>query len=167
MDASFQAGITTYAWPSDVLTRLTLSPEDIGILAWNNRTLGITSSRMYLPLRMGSSSLVSHTPAISRTDEAYKIVLLSNVELGEVYITLYPVDQAGHKGRPILSNSKLDHGFYPADRPISFRIPFSELANARTEVFALSVGAELKNGNPRTAPEFTFYHPGPVPAPKP
>ena len=154
MDSLLPAGTTSYKWPSDILAHLGLSEDNIGILCWTDTAFDASKNRLYLPIQL-------HQPvaASAPVAEAYKIAIISNVELEEVYVSLYPVDRSGHKGKAIRSSKKLDQGFYPADRPIYFRILFSELAGAGADVYALSIGAELKNGDPRNAPEFLFYHP--------
>lgn len=154
MDSLLPAGTTSYQWPSDILSRLGLSENNIGILGWTDDAFGTSKGKLYLPLQLHQQAGAS-----VQTADSYKIALLSNVELEEVYVSLYPLDRDGHKGKAIRSNSKLDQGFYPADRPIYFRIPFSELQAAGVNLFALAVGAELKNGDPRNAPEFIFYYP--------
>jgi hypothetical protein len=91
--------------------------------------------------------------------ESYKVVLMSSVELQEVYVTLCPLDSRGNPGTPLRKSSKLDYGFYPAGRPIAFGISFSELNGAADGFYSLSVGAELKSGDPKIAPEIWFFHP--------
>ena len=161
MDALRPATPSSYRWPSDVLSRLDLSRDDIGLLAWTDGPVSGAARSVYLPVRVTQEAPVPANPSDRQKQgslEEYRVVLVSSVELQEVYVTLRGVENDGRPGKPIRSSSKLDQGFYPAHRPILIRIPFSELANAKTGLFALAVGAELKNGEPRIAPEIYFVH---------
>lgn len=135
-----------YTWPTDILSRLELGREDVGLLAWTEQTVVTKKQKICLPLRLTPQESTA-LPAQDVVD-SYKVVLLSSVELQEVYVTLCPLDSKGKPGKPIRNSSKLDYGFYPADRPITFRILFSELSDAPDGLYSLSVGAELKNGDP-------------------
>jgi hypothetical protein len=160
MDARRPANPPVYSWSPDILARLDLSRDEIGLLAWTQHTLAGVTRRVYLPLKVTAQAAAVEPPGGEQQGhlEAYRIVLVSTVELQEVYVTLRTVERDGRLGKSIRSNSGLDHGFYPADRPITFRIPFSELPRTSTGLFSLSVGAEVKNGEPRIAPEIIFFH---------
>lgn len=163
MDTRRPAKPPIYSWSSDILARLDLSRDEIGLLAWTQQTVAGAKRRVYLPLNVTPKAVALEPPGRDKQGylEAYKIVLVSTVELQEVYVTLRRVEPDGRLGKPIRSNSRLDQGFYPAERPITFRIPFSELPGTSTGLFSLSVGAELKNGEPRIAPEIIFFHSSP------
>ena len=147
----------SYLWPSDILSRLELRRDEIGLLAWTEQPLATGRRTIHLPVRVTPQE--SPASAQQNAVESYRVVLLSNVELQEVYITLCPLDSNGRPGKPIRKSSKLDYGFYPADRPITLHISFSELNGAPDGLYSLSVGAELKNGNPKNAAEVCFFHP--------
>ena len=157
MDARRSAQPPTYRWPSEVLARLDLSRDEIGLLAWTERNVGRAKRRVYIPIDMTPATALASRSASEKP--AYKVVLLASVELQEVYVTLRSVAPDGRLGKPIRADSALDQGFYPAERPIAFEIPYSELGGASTGLFMLSIGAELKNGEPRSAPEMILYHP--------
>ena len=160
MDANRPSNLTPYIWPSGILSKLDLSRAEIGLLAWTENPG--PKSKLYLPVQISPQSTTpSDSPvrgSVGKSDE-YRIILMSSVELEEIYVSLHPIDQSGRKGEAIRSNSKLGQGFYPAERPIVVKIPFSELDNAQTTLFSISIGAELKNGDPRNAPQIIFYHP--------
>ena len=142
-----------YTWPSDVLSRLQLGRDEIGLLAWTDQPVAGGKRRTYLPLRV--------TPQGSPTPpdvESYTVVLMSSVGLQAVYVTLCPVDSDGKPAKPIRKDSKLV-GYHPAERPILLPILFSELTGAPSGLYSLSVGAEASNGDPRKAPEICFFHP--------
>jgi hypothetical protein len=147
----------SYTWPTDILSRLELGREDVGLLAWTEQSVAGVKRKIYLPLRVTPQE----SPAEPQRNavDSYKIVLMSSVELQEVYVTLCPLDSNGKPGKSIRKSSKLDYGFYPAERPIAFRISFSELSGAPDGFYSLSVGAELKNGEPKIAPEVCLFHP--------
>jgi hypothetical protein len=73
-------------------------------------------------------------------------------------MSLCPLDRNGYPGNSIFSNRKLDQGYYPAERPIAFQLPFSELTNSEVGLYSLKVGAELRNSDPTVVPEMWFYH---------
>lgn len=151
-----------FIWPSDILSRLELGREEIGLLAWTEQPVGGAIRKIYLPMRVTAQESNHIDSAVQQqTGDSYKVVLISSVELQEVYVTLRPLDSKGKLGKPIRQSLKLDYGFYPAERPIVFRLSFSELTNSPSGLYSLSVGAELKNGEPRVAPEVWFFHPSP------
>jgi len=153
-----------YTWPPDILSRLELGRDEIGLLAWTEQPVAAGKRKILLPLRVTPQESPAHP---QQALESYKIVLMSSVELQEVYVTLCPLDSNGKRGKPIRKSRKLDIGWYPAQNPIEFRIPYSELSGGPDGLYSLSVGAELKNGDPRIAPELCFFHPqGGNPLPK-
>jgi hypothetical protein len=145
-----------YTWPPDILSRLELGRDEVGLLAWTEHAVAAGKRKIHLPLRVTPRESVAPP---QQAVESYKVVFVSSVELQEVYVTLCPLDSNGKPGKPIRKSSKLDYGFYPAERPIAFRISFSELSGAPDGLYSLSVGAELKNGEPKIAPEICLFHP--------
>lgn len=157
-----RAADSAYLWPADLLSRLGLSRDEIGILAWTARSIGGSPRQVYLPLltepRSTTASFSSAEPNNLGLTNAYQLAVISSVELQEVYVTLRPLDSLGRPGTPVRSQQPLGKGFYPADRPIVFRVRFAELTNAASGLFSLSIGAELKNGEPRVAAPIWFLH---------
>jgi hypothetical protein len=93
MDTLRPPKITTYNWPSDILGRLDLSRAELGMLAWTETEYPVAGvkHRIYLPLRVTKQQPLSHDSSEQETKgitEAYKVLLLSDVELDEVYVTL-------------------------------------------------------------------------------
>jgi len=153
-----------YTWPPDILSQLELGRNEIGLLAWTEQPVAGGKRKIFLPLRVTPQESPAHP---QQALESYKIVLMSSVELQEVYVTLCPLDSNCKPGKPIRTSQRLDVGWYPAQKPIEFRIPYSELRGAPDGLYSLSVGAELKNGDPRIARELCFFHPnGGSPLPK-
>jgi len=147
---------SVYVWPSDILSRLELRRAEIGVLGWTEELLGQTKWKIYLPLRIAPQEPSSQPGQIAA--ESYEVGLMSSVELQEVYVTLCPLDANGKLGKPLRKSMKLDYGYYPADRPITFRISFSELSGAPDGLYSLSVGAEMQNGDP-VHTDICFFHP--------
>ena len=157
MDALRSQKPPGYTWPPEILSRLELGREEIGLLAWTQQPVAGVKRIIHLPLRVTPQESPGQ-PQLNAGD-GYTVVLMPSVELQEVYVTLCPLDANGKPGTPIRKSSKLDSSFYPAGRPLAFRVSFSELRGAPEGLYSLSVGAELKNGNPKIAPEICFFHP--------
>jgi hypothetical protein len=154
MDTVRTPKILAYTWPSDVVARLKLGRDDIGLLAWTEDSFRGRKRKIHLPLRAmpEPASILSEQNA-----NRYEVVLMSSVELQEVYVTLRPLNSNVEPGDTIRKSRKLELGYYPAGKPIRFPIHFSELSGAPKGLYSLSVGAELSNGEPRNA-EVCFYH---------
>jgi hypothetical protein len=163
MDSLRPSKESKYVWPTEILTRLDLSRAELGMLGWTEYPVSGQKRRIYVPLRVAEQTRVpdqsagadNHHPPL-----AYTVVLISSVELQEVYVSLTALNRQGRPSKPLLVNSELGNGYYPADRPIRFQIPFSELVGAESGLYSLSVGADLKNGDPEHAPDLWFYHRG-------
>ncbi|WP_146039385.1 MULTISPECIES: hypothetical protein [unclassified Variovorax] len=153
MDTKRPSHPPAYTWPSDVLAQLELSRSEVGLLASTEQPVGEAMRRIVLPLDVTPTARPAEAAASA---SEYSVVLLCTLELQEVYVTLRALDVNGKPGRVLREGVGLDHGFYPAERPIVFRIPYSELDGGR--MFSLSIGADLKNGEPRVVPEIVFLH---------
>jgi hypothetical protein len=143
-----------FKWQTDILTAslVNLSRREIGITG----LVTIASSKqtkIYLPLSIESGD--SGSKGEATIHDSYDLVLLPAVQLEEVYFTLCPYDN-GKVGDPIKKGVPLEFGYYPADEPITVKIPFSELAPSH--VYYFSVGATLKNGS-STSVDGYFLHP--------
>lgn len=162
MDSLRPSGASSFNWPTEILSRLELSRSQIGLLAWAESPPGTNRHPIYLPIRdkpRGSPDSSERTQPNDRA-QSYKIVLMSSVELQAVYVTLHSIDSNGKPSSAIRTDSELDLAPYPAQRPIAFSIPFSELSAAKADLFSLSIGAESRNGGIIRAPPLVFLHAG-------
>jgi hypothetical protein len=160
MDTTHVQKPSSYLWPADILSRLELQRDEIGLLAWTQQPVGKEMRKVFLPLRTALPGATT-TTLEEDTSDSYKVVLLSSVELQEMYVTLRPLDSKGKPGAPIRDNQKVGSGYYPANRPLYFHISFSELAGAPDGLYLLRVGAELRTGDPRGT-DLCFFHSPPA-----
>jgi hypothetical protein len=147
MDTALSSGVGAYSWPTNVLAALGVRKSDLGVVARVFMPVGDSEREVYLPLRVG----VSQAPA----DGKYDLVLLSDQELSEVFITLTGLGPDGKQARILRRNTPLGYGFYPAQRPIHVTLP--EVVDKG--LYVLAAGATLRSGGSYTL-RFWFYHDG-------
>ena len=146
MDAICSAGRNNYRWPTDILSALKSSRNDIGVVGRTRYTLNGIEKELYVPLRIWQRA----QPLSSRE---YRIVLLPGNELLNVFLTLALLGPDGVPVSFIQNGEDLGYGYYPAEYPICFTI--SNLNESG--IYLLEVGATLKNGG-STVLEIWFYH---------
>lgn len=148
MNAERPAGATSYTWKTGVLANLDLKPAELGLVAWVSAPVGAETRDVYLPVSL-------HQGPSASVGSAYNVTLSPSAELSEVYVTLTPIDSAGHPKSPLLNGRKLGFGYYPAMRPLSFPVSTPR----EPGIYALEIAAVLKTGEPSTLRLF-FYHSG-------
>jgi hypothetical protein len=146
MDAVRPAGETSFAWPSNVLASLSISKEDLGVLASTQYTVGDQLRDVYLPVRISQVNSNSHSPG-------YKLILLPGVELTKVYVSLALIGPDGRSKQFVKDGEKLEYGYYPAERGIE--IPITGLKGKGT--YYMEIGAGLRDGGTSTI-ELWFYN---------
>jgi hypothetical protein len=147
MDTVRPPGTASFSWPADMLAGLNVRKPDLGVVARVSMQVGDTEREVYLPVRIGSSS--------PRVLGKYDVVLLSDQELSEVYLTLTELDTDGRPGRVLRRNVPLAYGFYPAQRAIHFGLP--EVASRG--IYLLTAAATLRSGGSYRF-QFWFYDDG-------
>jgi hypothetical protein len=148
MDTVRPAGTTSFLWPTDVLSGLGYTRQDMGVVGWTRATVGEVERQIYLPLR------VTQGPSSAGPD-GYRLVLQPGRELAEVYVSLAEVGEDGEPSRFFKDGDPLGYGFYPHRRGVE--IPVSGLGPPG--VYYLQVGASVKGGGVTTI-ELWFFHPG-------
>jgi hypothetical protein len=148
MDAIRAAPMNDLRWPAGLLSALGIRRDRLGVLAWTDSENALGTSTLYLPVGLGDKKSFPGSGD-------YSLALIPGRELGEVYITLSRIDQAGRAGRPIRDAVPLGLNYYPAGQRIDFPI-----ANPGSEgIYYLEIGATLKTGGSITLPVY-FYHAG-------
>lgn len=147
MDTVRPAGTTSFLWPTDVLSGVGYTRQDIGVVGWTRATVGEVERQVYVPLR------VTQGPSSAGPD-GYRVVLQPGQELAEVYVSFAEVGEDGEPSRFLKDGDPLGYGFYPARRGVE--IPLSGLG--APGVYYLEVGATVKGGGVTTV-ELWFYHP--------
>jgi hypothetical protein len=146
MDTLRPPGIGSFSWPANVLAGLNVRKSDLGVVARVSMQVGDTEREVYLPVRIGSSN--------SATGK-YDLVLFSDQELSEVYVTLTELGPDGRPAHVLRRNAPLAYGFYPAQRGIHFGL--TEVADRG--LYLLAAGATLRSGGSYKL-QFWFYHDG-------
>jgi hypothetical protein len=148
MDAVRVGDSGQYAWPfADVVARLNLKREELGLVGWVEQTIGDRPCQVYVPLRLGSSS----EPASGH----YVASIVPGVELSELFVTLAAIGADGRERSYVKRDEALSYGFYPAERPIAVKL--STLPDAG--LYRLTLGGQLRRGG-SSSTSFVFYHPG-------
>lgn len=148
MDALRSPGATSYSWPTDVLAALKVGKPDLGVVAMTNALAGGTKRQVYLPLRIGPPSSPGRAPN-------RQIILWSDTELSEVYLSVALVEPGGRSQPYLRQNKALGYGFYPAGRGITVALPEMKTKG----IYRVEVGATLRQGGSSTA-SFWLYQSG-------
>jgi hypothetical protein len=145
MDSRRPAGAASYAWSTDVLSALELTPRDIGVVAWTERVVGGSYRNVYVPVRIGVP--------IESWDGMYELLVLPGNELAEVFVGLTTVAADGGAQTVISKPTPLKYGYYPAGR--SLRIPVGPISTPGT--YVVEIAATLKAGG-AVSYELWFVH---------
>jgi hypothetical protein len=120
---------------------------DLGVVAKVSMQLADSERDVYLPVQISSSS-----PGVPGK---YDLVLLSDQELSEVYLSLTELGTDGKPDRVLRKNTPLGYGFYPAQRAIHFGLP----EVARRGLYLVTAAATLRAGGSYRL-QFWFCHYG-------
>ena len=147
MDSVRPAGETSYKWPTNILARLKITKERLGVVGWISYPVAEVTTDVYVPLRIGPQDLPTGSGR-------YELVLVPQKALDEVYISLAYVDRKSSARKPLVREEPLGWGSYPATRPL--RIPLSPVGEPG--LYHVQVGASLVGGGLSTT-EILLYHP--------
>lgn len=148
MDTRRPASSGGYAWPADLLTAVTSSVEDLGLLASTRLSVGGTDHEVYLPLRVGASP---------RAGQAYTLVIVPGVALSEVFATVDELAIDGGMPHNVMHDEPLQYGYYPAERGIEVHLPLRALGGPG--LVRVRLVARLEAGGSATIDAW-LYHPG-------
>ena len=143
MDTLRPSGVTSYGWPTDLLERVGLSAQDVGLLSWHEVDIAGTETRLFSPISFDGSF------------GDLEIVLVPDVALDEIYVSLVPLDEAGRAGEYVFADKPLDYGVYPEERPISVKLP----SLGGPGVYRAEINAVFLNGG-TASPDVLFYYGG-------
>jgi hypothetical protein len=143
MDTLRPAGSTSYSWRTELLQRIPLSSSEVGMVSWQSTKFNGSDTKLFCPIFAHSQS------------GQIEVVLRSDLDLHEIYLSLVPLDEAGRAEEYLLLENPLKYGPYATGRPISITLPPLE----NTGVYRLEIIAEFKNGTKNT-PDVLFYFPG-------
>jgi len=148
MDSVRPVGTSVYDWPTDVLAALKVTKADLGVVATALLPLAGGAQDFYVPLRVGASSAAAKGGPV-------QLVVVSDVELSEVYVSVSLLAPDGQPLRTIRKNERLGYGDYPAERGIPINL--SSLGAAG--LYQVDIGATLVSGGSANL-RFRFYHGG-------
>jgi hypothetical protein len=143
MDSIRPAGAATYDWPNEVLARLKLKPADLGIVASSPlRVQGIPRD-ILVPVAFGPDGAESTN---------VELTLLSDVQLKEVYVTIFPLAADGKTGVAIHRDVPVGRGYYPANRRIRIALP----AMPKPGFYRIDLGSKFMNGGAAALSEYIY-----------
>ncbi len=148
MDSIRPPGTSAYDWPTDVLAALKVTKTDLGVVATASLPVAGSAQDVYLPLRIGTASTPTKTGAV-------ELILVSDVELSEVYVSVALLGPDGRPVRTILKNEVLGYGDYPAQRGI----PVSLTNLGAAGLYQVDIGATLVSGGSANL-RFRLYQDG-------
>ncbi len=145
MDRKCKPDEDSFSWPTDFLAWQRFRKSELGIKAFQIRTLCGSEVEVLIPL-----SITQGGSALEKG--GYRLVLWPGIALQKVCMSIAPVDQDGCRGKYIFSGP-LEQKLYPAERPIVQEIP--DLP--KTGLYAVDIEASTRQGWLTTA-NFYFQH---------
>jgi hypothetical protein len=137
MDARRPTGSPRFEWPTDVLTDLKLTIDELGIVAWTEGRIGENTQDIYVPLSVAGA-------AATASQQPYVLQVVSGTDLQDVFVRLANVDASGREQKVVVRDESLKRGFYPAERAIPIRLPVLSTVG----LYRLQLNAVLTNGRP-------------------
>lgn len=119
MDTAVRTGNMTFEWPLEILDRVELTKEDLGIYAWvaHPHPPDKDFREIYLPLRIYQEARPPHRKAL-------EVGFIPEVKLKEAYVSVVAVDASAKRlADPLIDKKPLEYGYYPAKTPVFFETP--------------------------------------------
>lgn len=138
MDSVQPGGSTSYDWETSLLTALRITRQELGIVGWTSQRIGGQDRQVYLPVAVTTSKPDKKT--------SYQFILVSGVELHELYVSLSLLDKDGSRVATLRKGEPLKAGYYPAEAGIPILVP--ELK--KPGLYVLELGAEFQRGGVST-----------------
>jgi hypothetical protein len=138
MDSIQPAGRSSYDWETSLLTALRMTRRELGIVGWTLQRIGGQDRQVYLPVAVTTSKLEKKT--------SLQVIVVSGVELRELYVSLSLLDKDGSRVAALRKEVPLKVGYYPAEEGIPILIP--ELK--KPGLYLLELGAEFQGGGVST-----------------
>ena len=138
MDSVQSGGSTSFDWETSLLTALRITRPELGIVGWTSQQIGGRDHQVYLPLAVTTSKPDRKT--------SYQFIIVSGVELHELYVTLSLLDKDGSRVATLRKEEPLKAGYYPPEAGIPILVP--ELK--KPGLYLLELGAEFQGGGVST-----------------
>jgi hypothetical protein len=139
MDTVRPPGSSSYAWPSGMLAIFRLGRAETGLVGSTQQLIGGVRRDVLLPLTVRSRGDLA-------VPKRLELVLYPSVDLGEVFVSLAPVDPRGLPGRFLMNGEPLRYGYYPADRGLPIKLPELKVRG----LYFMEIGATLGSGGAAT-----------------
>lgn len=143
MDSVRPAGASGYDWPTELISRLRLTPGELGIMAWSALRLRGVNRDILLPVGLGGEG--GYSPNI-------ELSLISDVQLREIYLTIFPVGADGSLGAPIARDRPVGRGFYPANRGLPVALP----TLPRPGLYRVDIGSRFMTGGAAASSQYIY-----------
>jgi hypothetical protein len=142
---------SSFEWPADVRRPLRISSADIGVTGAASMSVGGSRREVLVPLRISQR----RPPARS---SSYRLTLLPTIGLSAVYMTVAATGADGAPTRYLQRDEELRYGVYPAERPITVRLP----TLTERGVYLVRIAA-TREGSGGVTRSILLYHPGVAP----
>jgi hypothetical protein len=138
MDSIQPPGSSSYDWDTSVLTALRMTRPELGVVGWTSERIGGREREVYLP--------VAVTPSQLDKKFSYQVIVVSGVELRELYVSLSLLDKDGSRVASLRKEEPLKAGYYPSEEGI----PISLAELKKPGLYLLELGAEFQGGGVST-----------------
>jgi hypothetical protein len=139
MDSVQPGGSIGYDWETSLLSALGITRPELGIVGWTSQQIGGQDRQVYLPLAVTTSKP-------QKKSSSYQFIVVSGVELHELYVSLSLLDKDGARVATLRKEEPLKAAYYPAEAGIPISLP--ELKKAG--LYLLTLGAEFQRGGVST-----------------
>ena len=114
---------------------LGITRPELGIVGWTSQQIGGQDRQVYLPLAVTTSKP-------QKKSSSYQLIVVSGVELHELYVSLSLLDKDGSRVATLRKEEPLKAAYYPAEAGIP--ISLSELKKAG--LYLLDIGRRVSTG---------------------
>ncbi len=146
MDTQVNAPDSSYDWPPEVLAAVGLLSDEVGVLGWTH--FDDQAHKVHLPLN------VSQGKSPERGNE-YRLAIVPEHRLRDIFITLTPIDEQGKAGIPVFGKRPLTDGYYPAKQATVFYLDKPRT----TGLYEVGIECTIMSGG-SISTSFRFYHTG-------
>lgn len=140
---------SSFAWPTDMVRRLSLDARDLGLAGWMEARVGGETETVYLPLtvRQGGDGTAA---------QGYRLLIGPGEPLRTVSWSIYRFDETDGRYHKVPPQGSQQNTVHRSSRSVP--IPISGLPGKG--VYYIEITGELAANGLNTSRKIWFYHPG-------
>jgi hypothetical protein len=138
---------SSFSWPTDVISRLSIDARDMGLAGWTEARVGGEKETVYLPLtvRQGGDAVAA---------QDYRLLIAPGQRLKSVSWSIYRYDETDQRYHQVPPQGRQQSNVVGSSVPIPIRgLPGKG-------IYYIEVTGELAADGLSTSRKIWFYHPG-------